>query len=392
MRKSKFKFIQLLAVLSILFMFNQSISAEPDVLVDLRLYKGAREKESVQPNVVTSYYLRPLATAGKILDVDLSDEKEELKKIFNLKGIELITQAKWAWKKGVTQKQFELIVLNGRKFIVQLILLNKKDHFKLKVLEEGKEKEKEALQSMLIIPQGKTSVFGFEDSFGKPYFLSCQRHQDKEVHTGEPIKVRSLKKPRLIKKVKPEYPQAAVKAGIEGKVIAEVVTDVYGRVADVTKVEGHPLLNDASVEALKKWIYEPFILDGKPVRVKFTVVVSFNLNKKGEEGEAAAEQPAKASALKRKPKLIKKVTPAYPEQAKKEKISGKVIIEAVTDLEGNVKKITKVVGPPILTKAAIEAVKQWKYEPYIIDGKPKAVKFTTIVNFNLDKKKKELKE
>ncbi len=241
MKKRQFYLMKCAALLILVFLFGQGLIAAPDILVDLRLYQGEREKKSAEPTVVTSYYLRPISSAGKILDMDLSDEKEELKKIFNLVGIKLMTQAKWAWKTGLREKQFELIVLNGRKFIVQLTLLKKKDHFKLEVLEWGKKKDKENLQAVLIIPQGKTSVFGFEDTLGKPYFLSCQRHPDKEGVSDEPVKVRALKRPKLIKKIKPVYPEAALRAKIQGQVNAEVVTDIYGRVVDIAKIEGHPL-------------------------------------------------------------------------------------------------------------------------------------------------------
>lgn len=391
MRKIKFNPIKFLILSLILFLFSASIFAIPDILVDLRLYKGARGKESVQPSVVTSYYLKPISSAGKILDSDLSGEKEELKKIFNLVEIKLMTQAKWAWKKEITKKQFELIVLNGRKFIVQLTHLKKKDHFRLEVLEEGKEKEKENLQTVLIIPQGKTSVFGFEDSTGRPYFLSCQRHRDKEGDAEEPLMVPPLKRPLLIKKVKPVYHEAALRAQVSGKVIAEVVSDVYGRIVDITKIEGHPLLNDATLEAVKQWVYEPFLLDGRPKRVKFTVVVTFSLNKKGEEGRVTVDPPVKESTLEKKPVLVKKVAPKYPEDAVKANISGKVVVEAVTDREGNVKEILKVTGPPVLTGPAVEAVKQWKYKPYIVNGEAKAVEFTTIVKFELNRTKEHLR-
>ncbi|MFC2155605.1 energy transducer TonB [Acidobacteriota bacterium] len=387
MKKRQFYLMNCAALLVFVLLFGQALIAAPDILVDLRLYQGEREKKSEKPTVVTSYYLRPIFSAGKILDIDLSDEKDELKKIFNLVGIKLMTQAKWAWKTGLRDRQLELVVLNGKKFSVQLILLQKKDHFKLEVLERGQKKDKKKLESTLIIPQGKTSVFGFEDSMGKPYFLSCQRHPDKAGASDEPVKVPAMERPNLIRKIKPVYPKEALRAKIQGQVNAEVVTDIYGRVVDISKIEGHPVLNEATVKALRQWVYEPFIMNGKPKFVTFTVVVSFSLDKKSEEANIKVDVPAKISSIK-KPKLIKKINPQYPAKAIEEGIAGEVIMEVVTDVCGRVEKVTKAIGHPLLTVAARDAVKQWKYELFTVDGKPKAVKFTVVVNFNLDKKTK----
>ncbi|MCI0470857.1 MAG: energy transducer TonB [Candidatus Aminicenantes bacterium] len=393
MKKTKFKPITFFVLLAILFMFSRGIFAGPDVLVDLRFYKGAREQEKIQPSVVAAYYLKPISTAGKLLDVDLPDEKAELQKIFNLEGIELMTQAKWAWEKGLAGKQFELVVLNGRKFIIQLTLLKEQDHFKLEVLEEGKKTDQEDLASELIIPQGKTMVFGFEDSFGNPYFLSCQRRPDKAGNAEEPQRIATLIKPKLINMVKPVYPEKALKGQLEGKVLLEVATDSAGNVADLTIAKGHhPLLNDAAVAAVKQWKYEPWLVNGKPMPVKFTVVINFSLNDEKKKEQVKIEAPLDAASLKDKPKLMKKVDPVYPAEAKKKNLSGKVVLEGVIDKQGDVADITQATGHPILIQAAMEALKQWKYEPFFKDGKPKEVKFTVELNFKLDKEKESAKK
>ncbi|MCK4762992.1 MAG: energy transducer TonB [Candidatus Aminicenantes bacterium] len=379
------KLVLLLVLMLLMFASAAGLFAAPDVLVDLRLYEGARERGKEKTSVITSYHLKAISSAGKILDVDLSGEKAELEKIFNLEGIKLMTQVKWGWGRDLTDKQFQLVVLNGHKFIIHLTLMEKSDHFKLEVMEKGSEKEKKDLETILIIPQGKTTVFGFEDAAGKPYFLSCQRHPDTKGDPDEPVKVPPIKKPLLIRKIKPIYPKEALRAGVSGTVTLDVITGVYGRVADITRVEGHPLLHKAALETVGKWVYEPFILHGKPYKATFTVVISFSLNKGKDEGKVEIE-PVKVDQ-KGKPKLIKKVAPKYPEEALKAKVGGVVILEAVTGIDGSVKNILKIKGHPLLTKAAEDALRQWKYEPYIINGKPREVRFTVSVNFNLAKKR-----
>jgi protein TonB len=60
-------------------------------------------------------------------------------------------------------------------------------------------------------------------------------------------------------------------------VIIEATTDVYGRVADAKVVSGHPLLNGAAKAAIMQWLYEPYIINGVPRPVRFTVILTFKL-------------------------------------------------------------------------------------------------------------------
>jgi protein TonB len=81
--------------------------------------------------------------------------------------------------------------------------------------------------------------------------------------------------------------------------------------------------------------------------------------------------------------LIKKVRPAYPEQARWSRIQGQVVLQAEIDKNGDVKNLTLISGHSMLVPAAIEAVKQWKYKPYLLQGQPVAVETQILVNFTL---------
>jgi len=94
----------------------------------------------------------------------------------------------------------------------------------------------------------------------------------------EAVRVTSVQRPRLVKKVEPTYPQVALSARITGAVLIDATTDIYGRVRDVRVVSGHPLLNQAAMDAVRQWIYDPYIIDGIPKPVRFTVTVTFTLN------------------------------------------------------------------------------------------------------------------
>lgn len=84
------------------------------------------------------------------------------------------------------------------------------------------------------------------------------------------------------------------------------------------------------------------------------------------------------------PKLVKKVNPAYPAEAKKEKVMGAVVLEILIDQKGKVAEAKAVKSvDDRLSKAAIDAVKQWEYEPAKVEGKPVKVKASVTVMFRL---------
>jgi len=272
-------FLILLFCLIFLVTFRVKVWANPDIQVNFRLYEGTYNRQPLKKtSVLTTYQLKPLFSGTMILDIDISGEKKEIKKIFNLSDLKLLTQVKWGWKEGAKKKQFQAITFDGRKFILQLGQLKEKNNFSLQVMEKGKEKRQKLLEVEIILPQEKTSIFGFENSRGKPFFLSLQRDKDKKIPGKEPLLVYEIKRPRLIKKVKPVYPEKAIQKGISGKVIVECTTDIYGRVKKVEVKKGSPLLSTAAIDAVKQWVYEPYILNKIPKPVKFTVVVSFNLH------------------------------------------------------------------------------------------------------------------
>lgn len=85
----------------------------------------------------------------------------------------------------------------------------------------------------------------------------------------------SVSNPELIHKVRPVYPELALRARITGKVILQVAVDDEGLVRDIRVFRGHPLLNDAAITAVRQWKYRPTIQNGKPVPVTIMVPVEF---------------------------------------------------------------------------------------------------------------------
>jgi protein TonB len=81
--------------------------------------------------------------------------------------------------------------------------------------------------------------------------------------------------------------------------------------------------------------------------------------------------------------LLRKVNPTYPPLARQARIQGVVVLQAQISKEGNIENLQLISGHPMLAPAAIEAVKQWKYKPYLLNGEPVEVETQVQVNFTL---------
>ena len=82
-------------------------------------------------------------------------------------------------------------------------------------------------------------------------------------------------------------------------------------------------------------------------------------------------------------KLIKRPTPTYPPLAKQARISGTVRFNAVIGRDGTIQNLTLVSGHPLLVPSATEAVRQWVYQPTLLNGEPVEVVTQIDVNFTL---------
>jgi protein TonB len=82
-------------------------------------------------------------------------------------------------------------------------------------------------------------------------------------------------------------------------------------------------------------------------------------------------------------KLIKKPTPSYPPLAKQARIQGTVKFTAIIGKDGTIQNLTLVSGHPLLVQSAQDAVKQWVYQPTLLNGEPVEVVTEIDVNFTL---------
>jgi len=81
--------------------------------------------------------------------------------------------------------------------------------------------------------------------------------------------------------------------------------------------------------------------------------------------------------------LIHRLQPAYPLLAVQTRTQGQVVLRAVISREGTIENLQVVSGHPLLVRAALEAVRQWRYRPYVLNGEPVEVETQVTVNFVL---------
>ena len=240
---------------------------------------------------------------------------------------------------------------------------------------------------------------------------------------------------KLIRRVNSVYPERAEVEGITGTVVCRVIVSTDGSVKELEYVSGPEVLKQAAMDAVKEWRYKPTMLNGKPVEVDTTVQVIFALNEPDQSGaqppkpgaandshpigarahpdsQAPAQDPNGPINLPDTPplvvpetrwptphnmppvrirvggnvqarSLVHKVAPAYPDEARAEHVSGTVVLHLIVAWDGSVQSVNYVSGPDLLKQAAIDAVKQWRYEPTYLNGEPVEVDTTIQIVFTL---------
>lgn len=98
-------------------------------------------------------------------------------------------------------------------------------------------------------------------------------------------------------------------------------------------------------------------------------------------------KPVRVGGVIKEPALVYRVEPVYPGVAISANIQGTVILEAMVDEEGNVASLKVLRSVPVLDKPALDAVKQWRYSPVILNGRPEKFILTVAVTFRLEERK-----
>ena len=211
--------------------------------------------------------------------------------------------------------------------------------------------------------------------------------------TGYPVPVsEGVMDGFLIHKIPARFPQD-LGPSVQGPVILRAIIDKDGNVASLRVISGHPLLVPAAIDAVRQWKYRPYLLHEEAVDVVTQIGVGYlRIGKETPEKVGAASQDQTNGAVGGEIQvpadlaptlLIRKVSPVYPALARQARIQGSVVLSIVINKDGEVRDTKLVSGHPMLAPAAIEAVKQWRYRPYISEDKPVEVETVVRVGFRM---------
>jgi TonB family protein len=196
----------------------------------------------------------------------------------------------------------------------------------------------------------------------------------------------------LIETSKAIYPAAAKEQRIQGQVVGMILVSESGSVANVHFFRGDALLTAAAEEAAKKWKFKPVVKEGKPIPVVARATFNFVLADDAQDTQDVAATLDQIGPPPRRVRvsqgvsaglLVYKVQPEYPIEARYARIQGSVVLRAVISKDGSIEGLTLISGHPMLAPAAIDAVKQWRYKPYLLMGNPVEVDTEILVNFTL---------
>jgi protein TonB len=104
----------------------------------------------------------------------------------------------------------------------------------------------------------------------------------------------------------------------------------------------------------------------------------------GAQAATGEEAPLRVSPDTMEMRIVSKVDPVYPEEARQKGMQGLAVLDAVIAADGTVTKLRPVMGDDQLVKSAAEAVRSWKFEPYQSSGRAVAVETTIAVEFRLN--------
>ncbi len=331
MKKSFFLFLAVLICGGLLHAEEDQAGRNIRIDLGLRLYKATPEEGSAVfirwisakpvPAGATYFY------TGNVKNESPRPEEAEIKKVFKASNLQVISDSDvtidydpeatkgkkdlfvigwWDGYYGVHGPLLETVLSDEKKYAFRIIPISVETNsrrFKLQIFEPPARQVAANSVSAVVpseyyvdadfaIPDGNTTtIIGFADSKGTAYFLSVRLvpasiiggqlpgHLSDTVYGTPSAKVsQKIMEPETIKKVLPVYPESCRKNKIEGNVELAVAVDTKGRPEDVKVLHGvHPDLDKAAVDAVRKWVFKPYLVDGKPGKVVFKLNILFKL-------------------------------------------------------------------------------------------------------------------
>ncbi|HEY5054998.1 MAG TPA: energy transducer TonB [Acidobacteriaceae bacterium] len=213
--------------------------------------------------------------------------------------------------------------------------------------------------------------------------------------------------PLPLKKVNPQYPEVAQTHAVDGDVFMDIVIATDGSVRDIKVTHGLPQLIPNAIHAMHQWQYRPARMNGVAIACKTTIRMGFQIAASPAAAAAANAAnnfaphiPPSAEAEVLHPQLPtapdgvlrvsfkamethleKRVEPTYPADAVALDARGSVFLLVTVSKSGEVSEAQALTGPERFRDVASEAVKQWRFKPYEVDGEARVVQTTLILSF-----------
>jgi TonB family protein len=180
-----------------------------------------------------------------------------------------------------------------------------------------------------------------------------------------------------------EFPRELSAYEVSETVAIEVTVSAEGKVRKAKAVSGKiEALKDAAEKTVKKWEFEPYLVNGTPVPVRTEITLNFN-NTLDHYRDPNGDAPVHLDERSAKGLIAKNVQPQYPQDARLAHIQGVVELRVIVGEDGRVHALHIIKGHPMLATAAYNAVRQWEFKPYVENGKTLPVDTKETVTFSI---------
>ncbi len=279
-----------LAFSSVLYSFTID-----DYVIKSGLFKSVSQEINQKYEIVISIYSVPVYVPAhpaikQLEKIEVYRLINELQKIYKIENVEHLTSGIMMWD-GKKDQLSGLIVFEEASYPLLFFpkMLSQSDlNMRVQIsrpneVMSAQDSERRLLDTEMVMSMDTPYVLGFP-SEGSRYFLSISfarqkmgQYEDEEYSKLVP-QLDPAQTPEPIHKVIPTYPSSCLEKKIEGKALLQVSIDKKGQVIEVKIMSSaHPDLDQAAIEALKQWEFEPLMKKEKSVSAEFPVIVDFKL-------------------------------------------------------------------------------------------------------------------
>src|SRR5262245_3277052 len=303
-------------------------------------------------------------------------------------GDRLRTRASAEWKRGDTEQALRSVAAAAQQGanaandrLLETFVSSSRERAtgarRRAIIANGRGTQPYAIGDVRMGDGDRFAARGQRDEAVRAFSDAVRRFEEAVKTAPPPMPVRvggTVKAPKQIKRVSPEYPVAALTARQQGVVILEATIGTNGKISDVKVLRSIAPLDAAAVDAVRQWEYEPTIVAEVAGPMITSIAVEFKLT---------APAPVRVGGSIKAPAQTKRVNPPYPPEAQAAGVQGVVIMEATIGVDGKVTDVRVLRPMPLLDQAALEAVRQWEYEPTMVNGVAVPVVMTVTLNFAL---------